>query len=41
MREIIKETKNEIDSFIEEHKSIDERLLRSQKNLAFLIKEFD
>ena len=41
MREIIKETKNEIDSFIEEHKSIDERLLRSQKNLAFLIKEFE
>ena len=40
MRQIIKETKNEIDDFLKEQTFQDIRLIRAQKNLAFLIKEF-
>lgn len=41
MREIIKETKNEIDKYIKEQNSQDIRLQRAQNNLAFLLKEFE
>tara|TARA_B110000014_G_C19648546_1_gene341539 strand:- start:50 stop:226 length:177 start_codon:yes stop_codon:yes gene_type:complete len=41
MREIIKETKNEIDNYIKEQNSQDIRLQRAQNNLAFLLKEFE
>ena len=37
MREIIKETKNEIDKYIKEQNSQDIRLQRAQNNLAFLL----
>ena len=41
MREIIKETKNEIDNYLKEQYSQDIRLQRAQNNLAFLLKEFE
>jgi|TARA_B100000315_G_C14076360_1_gene362861 hypothetical protein len=41
MREIIKETKNEIDNYLKEQNSQDIRLQRAQNNLAFLLKEFE
>ena len=41
MREIIKETKKEIDDFLKEQSSQDVRLLRAQSNLGFLLKEFE
>jgi len=40
MREIIKETKNEIDNYLKEQNSQDIRLQRAQNNLDFLLKEF-
>ena len=41
MREIIKETKNEIDNYLKEQNSQNIRLQRAQNNLAFLLKEFE
>ena len=41
MREIIKETKNEIDDFLNDQSSQDDRLVRAQNNLGFLLKEFE
>jgi len=41
MREIIKETKNEIDNYLKEQNSQDIRLQRAQNNLDFLLKEFE